>query len=68
MRVVPGMMNNVYRRGEIAGYRAEFVIARAAKIVKRNAAGAQRRAQIGLDRQRRRLQHGGKIFAMIAAA
>ncbi|VTN10551.1 Uncharacterised protein [Raoultella terrigena] len=68
MRVVPGMMNNVYRRGEIAGYRAEFVIARAAKIVKRKRQTRSAGRRSGWTASDVRLQHGGQIGRMVTAA
>lgn len=68
MRVMPGMMNNMCRCGDVARKGAKLRIALAAKIVKRVAPGAELRTQVGLYGEGSRLQHRGQTGTAVVAA
>ena len=68
MRVMPGMMNNMCRCGDVARKGVKLRIALAAKIVKRVAPGAELRTQVGLYGEGSCLQHRGKTGAAVVAA
>ncbi|VFS80461.1 Uncharacterised protein [Raoultella planticola] len=68
MRVMPGMMNNMCRCGDVARKGRNFASRSPQKIVKRVAPGAELRTQVGLYGEGSRLQHRGQTGTAVVAA